>query len=65
MKHRKIISSNQELNRKRKCIAKDIWIIAGAIMVMLLQNPASAPAAIVVFLLALFGVFMFLDERNG
>ncbi len=33
-------------------------------MIVLLQNPVLAPAAIIVFLLALFGVLMFLDESS-
>lgn len=42
----------QKLHRKRISIVK----------ALLLQSPATAPGAIVVFLLTVFGVFMFLDE---
>ncbi len=65
MRRRKFVSSSQHRQRKRRCIARDIWIVSGAIMIVLLQNPVLAPAAIIVFLLALFGVLMFLDESSG
>lgn len=65
MRRRKPISSSRQLQRKRMGIVRDVWIVAGAIMIVLLQKPALAPAAIVIFLLTLFGVFMYLDERNG
>jgi hypothetical protein len=51
-------------NRKRLCVAKNVWIISGLIIALLLQSPFFAPAALVVFLLTLFGVLMFLDESK-
>ena len=65
MRRIKPTTSSLRLQRKRRSIVRDVWIVAGAIMIVLLQNPAFAPAAIVIFLLAMFGIFMFLDERNG
>ena len=64
MRRRKSMPTSQQLQRKRRCIVRDVWIVSGAIIIVLLQNPVLAPAAIVIFLLALFGVLMFLDERN-
>ena len=50
--------------KKRLCIVKNVWVVSGLIIALLLQSPFLAPAALVVFLLTLFGVLMFLDESK-